>query len=68
MSALYLLLPLGLLLAAMAVAWFVWSVRSGQWDDLDSPPLRAIFGDEELDTGRESNNNGDADPETDGKE
>jgi cbb3-type cytochrome oxidase maturation protein len=34
---LYLLIPLGLVLVA-AIAWFfLWSVKSGQFDDLEGP-------------------------------
>lgn len=42
MNALYLILPLALLIAAGAVAAFAWSVRDGQLDDLDTPPRRAL--------------------------
>ncbi len=43
MSVLYIALPVALLLGAAAVAAFVWSVRRGQYDDLDTPPLRMLF-------------------------
>jgi cbb3-type cytochrome oxidase maturation protein len=46
MTILYLILPLALLLAAAAVAAFVWTVRSGQLDDVDTPPRRILFDDE----------------------
>lgn len=46
MSIVYLLLPIGLLMSALALGWFIWSVRQGQYDDLDTPPLRAILDDE----------------------
>ncbi|HEY4243237.1 MAG TPA: cbb3-type cytochrome oxidase assembly protein CcoS [Kofleriaceae bacterium] len=45
MSALYIILPLAILVAAGAVAAFVWTVRSGQLDDVDTPPKR-ILGDD----------------------
>lgn len=47
MSALYLLLPLALLLGAIAIAAFVWTVRSGQYDDLDGPPQRMLMDDDD---------------------
>lgn len=47
MSVLYLAIPIALLLAAAAVIAFAWSVRSGQMDDLETPPWRAILDDEE---------------------
>ncbi|MDQ3367968.1 MAG: cbb3-type cytochrome oxidase assembly protein CcoS [Myxococcota bacterium] len=46
MSVLYLVLPLALLITGGAVACFVWVVRSGQLDDLDTPPRRILFQDE----------------------
>ena len=47
MSVLYLLVPLAMLFAACAVATFVWAVRDGQFDDLDTPAVRVLFDDEE---------------------
>ena len=46
MSVLYILLPLALVIAGAAVALFVWAARRGQFDDLESPPLRAILDDD----------------------
>jgi cbb3-type cytochrome oxidase maturation protein len=43
MTALYIVLPLALLVAGGAVAAFVWVVRSGQLDDVDTPPRRIFF-------------------------
>jgi len=43
MNALYLVLPLALMIAAGAVLAFAWSVRSGQLDDLDTPPCRLLL-------------------------
>ncbi len=36
---------LGLALAAIAVAAAIWAVRGGQYDDLDTPALRALVDD-----------------------
>jgi cbb3-type cytochrome oxidase maturation protein len=46
MSAIYIALPIALLLALAGVIAFIWSVRSGQMDDLETPALR-IFGEDE---------------------
>jgi cbb3-type cytochrome oxidase maturation protein len=46
MIALYIVLPLALLIAGLAVAAFVWTVRSGQLDDVDTPPRRILFDDD----------------------
>ena len=43
MTVLYLILPLALLFAGAAVAAFAWTVRSGQLDDVDTPPRRILF-------------------------
>ena len=46
-SVLYFLLPLaGLLVTGAVVAFFV-AARGGQFDDLDTPPLRVLFDDDE---------------------
>jgi len=42
MSVLFLVLPLSLLIATAGVWAFVWSVRGGQFDDLDGPPMRML--------------------------
>lgn len=46
MIILYIILPLALVFAAGAVAAFAWTVRSGQLDDVDTPPRRILFDDE----------------------
>jgi cbb3-type cytochrome oxidase maturation protein len=46
MTALYIVLPLALVIAGAAVLAFVWVVRSGQLDDVDTPPRRMLFEDE----------------------
>jgi cbb3-type cytochrome oxidase maturation protein len=43
----FVLLPLALLVAAIAVCFFIWAARSGQFDDLDTPAVRILFDDEE---------------------
>ena len=47
MSVIYIVLPIALVLAAAGVAAFLWAVRKGQYDDLDTPPWRAIFDDDD---------------------
>jgi cbb3-type cytochrome oxidase maturation protein len=46
MTALYIVLPLALVIAGAAVAAFAWTVRSGQLDDVDTPPRRVLFDDD----------------------
>jgi cbb3-type cytochrome oxidase maturation protein len=45
MSILFLILPLALLIVFIAVAGFVWAARKGQFDDLDTPAMRALHDD-----------------------
>lgn len=47
MEAIFVLLPLALLIAAIAVGFFIWAARTGQFDDLETPALRILFDDEE---------------------
>lgn len=47
METIFVLLPLALLIAAIAVGFFVWAAKTGQFDDLDTPPVRMLFDDEE---------------------
>lgn len=42
MSIIFLILPVTLLLSAGAVAAFAWATRSGQFDDLETPGIRAL--------------------------
>jgi cbb3-type cytochrome oxidase maturation protein len=46
MSVLYIVLPLAILFAACAVGAFIWAVRGGQFDDVDTPALRAVHDDD----------------------
>lgn len=43
MEIIYLLLPLSLLMAIIAVIAFVWGVRKEQFDDVDSAAVRMLF-------------------------
>ena len=47
MSILYVLVPLALVVVLVAVIAYVWAARHGQFDDLDTPALRAIQDDPE---------------------
>lgn len=46
MSVIWLMIPAALCMAGLAVWAFVHAVRGGQLDDLDTPPIRAVFDDE----------------------
>jgi len=51
MNSLVFLIPLALLLGGAALAAFLWSVRSGQYEDLDGAAERILLDDED-DRGR----------------
>lgn len=42
MSVVYIVFPLALVLAGVALAAYLWAVRSGQFDDLETPGLRVL--------------------------
>jgi cbb3-type cytochrome oxidase maturation protein len=46
MEILYLLIPIAIALLALIVALFFWAVKSGQFEDLDSPAWRILMDDE----------------------
>jgi len=46
MAALYVLIPVAVVLVALAIWVFFWAVDSGQFDDLDSPAHSILFDDE----------------------
>lgn len=47
MSTLYLLIPLAILLVIIAAALFIWSIKSGQFEDLEGPGFRVLMDDDE---------------------
>ena len=66
MDVVFVLLPLSLLIAAIGVAAFVWAVRSGQFEDLETPAVRILFDDEPAPSGAGRSEGGAAPRETDG--
>ncbi len=42
MSILYLVVPLALVIVAVALGGYLWAVKSGQMDDLETPGIRVI--------------------------
>ena len=59
MSAIYIMLPASLLLAGIFLAAYVWSVRSGQFEDTATPAMRILPDDKPISpevTASDSNN------------
>lgn len=48
MEALYILIPISLLLVAIIGAVLIWSVRSGQFEDLEGPAWRILQDDDDV--------------------
>lgn len=46
MSILLMLIPISMVLFGLAVAAFVWAVKRGQFDDLDTPALDILEDDD----------------------
>jgi cbb3-type cytochrome oxidase maturation protein len=46
MNALLILIPAALFLGLLGLAAFLWSLRSGQFDDLDGAAVRILFDEE----------------------
>ncbi len=46
MTIIYLLIPLGLVALAGAIWAFFWAVRSGQFDDMETPAWRILLDDD----------------------
>ncbi len=50
MNALYLTIPVAMLMALGALLAFLWSLKSGQYEDIEGPKYRMLFDDEESNT------------------
>jgi len=49
MSVVFLLVPLAVGILVVAIAAFMWAVRDGQYDDLDTPATRILHDDDDDD-------------------
>lgn len=49
MDLVFILVPLALIFGLVAVVAFIWAVKNGQMDDLETPSYRALFDDVEFD-------------------
>ena len=47
MTILYVLIPLAVVLMGIAVWFFFWSVKSGQYDDMEGPAHRILMDDDD---------------------
>lgn len=47
MEILYLLIPLAIILMIVALLFFTWTVKSGQYDDMEGPAHRILMDDDD---------------------
>lgn len=50
MEGLIYLIPAALFLGLLGVAGFMWSIREGQYDDLEGATYRALFEEDDMET------------------
>jgi len=53
MDVLAMLIPAALFLGLLGLAAFLWALKSGQFDDLDTPSVRLLLDDESEEDGVE---------------
>lgn len=46
MNILFVLIPIALFMAGLFLGAFVWSVKRGEFDDLETPALRVLIDDD----------------------
>lgn len=62
MEILFVLIPLAIVLMIVAIVFFLWTVKSGQYDDMEGPAHRILMDDDDPlipRYGQENKNNGD---------
>ncbi len=47
MEILFLMIPAAIFLGAIGLIFLIWSVRTGQFEDMEGPKYRIFFDDEE---------------------
>lgn len=47
MAALYVMIPVAMIIVALAIKLFFWAVDNGQYEDLDGPAHSILFDDED---------------------
>lgn len=49
MSVIYIVLPLAVIFAGIAVGAFIWAAHQGEFDDLETPAIRILHDDVDAD-------------------
>lgn len=55
MNIFYLLIGVSLMVALVFLGAFIWAVRSGQFDDNETPSIRILFDDDVIDKDTDNN-------------
>jgi cbb3-type cytochrome oxidase maturation protein len=55
MNIFYLLIGVSLLVALIFLGAFIWAVRTGQFDDNETPSIRILFDDDTIDKDTDNN-------------
>jgi len=55
MNIFYLLIGVSLLVALVFLGAFIWAVRTGQFDDNETPSIRILFDDDTIDEDTDNN-------------
>ncbi len=56
MEAIYLLIPIALLIAVIVAIFFFWAIKSGQFDDLEGPAQRILMDKDNAPADKKSSN------------
>lgn len=56
MESVFLLIPVSVVLVFVIAAIFWWSVKSGQFDDLEGPGFKILMDDDKISENKNSNN------------
>lgn len=54
MTALYMLIPVAVVIVGLVIWLLFWAVNNGQYDDLDGPAHSILFDDDEINTSNET--------------
>jgi cbb3-type cytochrome oxidase maturation protein len=57
MNIFYLLIGASLVVALIFLAAFIWAVKSGQYDDNETPPYRILFDDDSVEKDENNDEN-----------
>ena len=68
MSMLYVLIPLALILLAVAVWALIWAIRSGQFDDLESHAWSVVLDDDQRPPGDPESNHAETNKDSEAPE